>query len=147
MAATAYSEYFNSLNNEDKEGYLRKLTLETGDLLPESFTLENWGNDVLMLPDITWADIFNYFIEYPSLFSRESLKAYKSLEGYNFFISGHVQDVFSHQIEEKSKFCFIKSEVLPSQRQGVKQKLYKVWIAVNKSEGWILTANCTRMAG
>ena len=146
MAATAYSEYFNSLNNEDKEGYLRKLTLETGDLLPESFTLENWGNDVLMLPDITWADIFNYFIEYPSLFSRESLKAYKSLEGYNFFISGHVQDVFSHQIEEKSKFCFIKSEVLPSQRQGVKQKLYKVWIAVNKSEGWILTANCTCMA-
>ena len=46
MAATAYSEYFNSLNNEDKEGYLRKLTLETGDLLPDPFTLENWGNDV-----------------------------------------------------------------------------------------------------
>ncbi len=135
MAAATNSEYVDTLTKEDKEGYVRKLTLETGELLPDPFTLENWQSDVLLLPDVTWADIHNYFIEYPSLFSRESLKAYKSLEGYNFFISGHVQDVYYHQIAKESKFCFIKSKVLPSQRQGVKQKLYKVWLAVNKSEG------------
>ena len=53
---------------------------------------------------------------------------------------------FYHGLEENNKFCFIKSEALPSQR-SVKQKLYKVWIALNKREGWMLTANGTCMAG
>jgi len=148
MAATvSQSEYFKALTEENRTDYIKKLTLATGESLPDPFTLQNWQTDVKLLPDITWGDIYVYLIEYPSLFSKESLKAYKSLEGYNFFVSGHVQEVSYHGLEDKSKFCFVRSEVLPSQRQGVKQKLYKVWIALNKREGWILTANCTCMAG
>eukprot|EP00795_Rhopilema_esculentum_P010137 gene10137-18802_t len=141
------SEYFNKLAEKDKADYVRKLTLTNGERLPDPFTLETWQDNIMLLPDITWADIYNYLIYYPSCFSRESLKAYKSLEGYNFFVSGHVHNIFYHEVEEKNKFCFFKSEVLPSQRQGLKQKLYKVWVCLNKSEGWILTANCTCMAG
>ena len=68
------------------------------------------------------AGIYNYLIEYPTVFSKESLKAYKSLEGYIFFISGHVQEVYYQDSSPTNhKFCFIKSEVLLSQRQGSKQ--------------------------
>ena len=113
MAATnEKSEYFESLSEEDKKGYLAKLTLSTGEQLPDPFILHsNWSDDVSLLPDITYPDIYHYLIEYSSQFSKESLKAYKSLESYNFFVSGHVQNVYYHEVEKKSKFCFIKTEV------------------------------------
>ena len=113
MAATnEKSEYFESLSEEDKKGYLAKLTLSTGEQLPDPSILHsNWSDDVSLLPDITYPDIYHYLIEYPSQFSKESLKAYKSLESYNFFVSGHVQNVYNHEVEKKSMFCFIKMEV------------------------------------
>lgn len=38
-------------------------------------------------------------------------------------------------------------QVLPSQRQGQKTTMYKVWVCLNKQHGWVLTCNCTCMAG
>ena len=88
MTNTAWdqpSSYFESLTNFDKADYKRKLTLSTGELLLDPFTIKNWKCDESLLPDISWPDIYNYLIEYPGVFSKESLKAYKSLEGHNFF--------------------------------------------------------------
>ena len=106
------SEYFEFLSEEDKKDYLAKLTLSTGEQLPDPFILHsNWPDHVSSLPDITYPDIYHFLIEYQSQFSKESLKAYKSLESYNFFVSGHVQNVYCHEVEKKSNFCFIKTEV------------------------------------
>ena len=108
------SKYFESLSNEDKEGYKSKLTLSDGQILPDPYALViNWKSDVNYLPDITWLDIYNYLIETPSKFSKESLKAYKSLEAYQFYDAGHVQDVYYHDIDEGNTFCFLKSKVTP----------------------------------
>ena len=64
-------------------------------------------------------------IEYPSVFSKESLKAYKLLEGYNFFISGDAQEVYYQDSSPTNReLCFIKSEVLPRQWQGLKQVIF-----------------------
>ena len=38
-------------------------------------------------------------------------------------------------------------QVLPSQRQSDKVEMYNAWVLINKKYGWILTANCTCMAG
>ena len=105
MTNTAWdqpSSYFESLTNTDKEDYNRKLTLSTGELLSDPFTIKNWKCDESLLPDISWPDIYNYLIEHPSVFSKESLKAYKSLEGYNFFYlwsrtRGLLTGLFSHK--------------------------------------------------
>ena len=66
MAATnEKSEYFESLREEDKKGYLAKLTLSTGEHLPDPFILHsNWSDDVSLLSDITYPDIYHYLIEY-----------------------------------------------------------------------------------
>ena len=64
---------------------MKGLTLSTGELLLDPFTIKNWKCDESLLPDISWSDIYHYLIEYPSVCCKESLKAYKSLEGYNFF--------------------------------------------------------------
>ena len=83
MTNTAWdrpSNYFESLTNFDEADYKRKLTLSTGELLLYPFTIKNWKCDESLLPDISWHGIYNYLIQYPSVFSKESLKAYKSLE-------------------------------------------------------------------
>ena len=43
--------------------------------------------------DLMYADIYNYLILIPSLYTHEQLKSYKSLEAYNQFVNGWVSDV------------------------------------------------------
>lgn len=50
-----------------------------------------WTNDFNNFPPITYPDIVNYLVFTPSPFSMEDLRAYKSLEAYNFFTSGWVR--------------------------------------------------------
>ena len=90
-----------------------KLINADGAVLPDPGTLvENWKDNVKLLPDTTWDDIYNYLINTPSLYTNKTLKAYKSLEAYNFFVSGHVHDVAYHGINNSSEFCFIKAKVI-----------------------------------
>ncbi|XP_057298496.1 uncharacterized protein LOC130629359 [Hydractinia symbiolongicarpus] len=141
------SPYFKTLILEDRLHYKKKLTLENEVLLEDPFNIEegNWTTDVKQLPDVCYPDIWNYLIETPSEFTKDKMKAYKSLESYNFFVLGHVHQVYIHKIEHQN-FSFVKTKVLPSQRQGQKEVLYEVWVCIHKS-GWILSANCTCMSG
>ena len=38
-------------------------------------------------------NIYNFLIETPSLYTGESLKAYKSLDAYNYYLNGWVGNV------------------------------------------------------
>lgn len=140
------SDYYKSLNNEDKIQYMKKLTLENGqNVLPDPFSIVKWDNDILLLPDVSYVDLLDYLINTPSEFTKENMKTYKSLEAYNFFLNGHVQEVYHYGIKD-TEYCFIKSTVLPSQRQGKNQTPYEVWICLHTT-GWILSGNCTCMVG
>lgn len=44
-------------------------------------------------PDVTYPDIYNYLIITPSFCTHEQLKAYRSMDGYNFFSSGWVSNL------------------------------------------------------
>ena len=105
------SNYFKSLESSDKIAYKKKLTLT----LPDPYLLETGWEDVKLLPDLDSPDIYHYLINTPSEFTKESLKAYKSLEAYKSFISGHVQDVYYHSLEGNKEFCFIKTKVNKSE--------------------------------
>ena len=106
-SATTYSL---NLNSDDRKKYEEKLITADEIFLPDPYTLvENLKDNVKLLPDITWADIYNYLINTSSLYTNKNLKAYKSLEAYNFFVSGHVEN---HGINNLSRFCFIKSKVI-----------------------------------
>ena len=107
------SEYLKSLEPNDAQYYIKKLTLMTGECLPDPYTLavEEWEENINKFPDITWRDVTEYLIETPSLYTKESMKAYKSLEAFDYFVCGHVQQCFYHDIYSACKFCFIKSKV------------------------------------
>lgn len=120
------SDYFKQLSSGDKEGYSRKLTLTTGERLPDPYaiTKHEFSQDLTKWPKVQWPDIYTYLINKPSVYTKESLRAYKSLESYNNVLCGHVQTVLYHPISASSEFCVVCAEVLPSQRQGQKRKLY-----------------------
>lgn len=140
-------KYVENLSPVDRDCYVNKITLETGVKLPDPYSLKEWQFDMKKWPALQWPDIYNYLINSPSVYTKESLKAYKSLDAVNYILSGHVQKVMFHNIPEAPDYCVIRAEVLPSQRQGQKTKMYDAWVYVNRQEGYILTANCTCMAG
>lgn len=49
------------------------------------------------------------------MFTHEKLRAYKSLDAYNYVVCGHVQMVLYSDIGDD--FCVLKAEVLPSMTQ------------------------------
>ena len=106
------SSYYESLDEESQLYYDRKLTTADGKKLPDPMSLKDWKNNVALLPDVSWPDIYNYLVNTPSEYTHESMKAYKSLKAYEFFVCGHVHDVFYHQIDKNNNFCFVKSKVL-----------------------------------
>ena len=109
------SKYSVNLSEEDFTRYREKLKLATGEQLPDPYTLkEKWTNAISNLPEITWRDVTEYLLDTPSAYMKESLKAYKSLEAYDYFVCGHVQNCYYHEISPGSKFCFIKTEELTS---------------------------------
>ena len=86
------STYFSKLDLKVKERYKEKIKLienvEQNTLQKEAFT-----ENIDCFPKITYPDIVNYFLFVPSPLLKEQLKAYKSLESYNHFVSGWVKDV------------------------------------------------------
>ena len=86
------------------------------DNLPDHKDLDSWNNDVALVPSVTWLVVTSYLVDTTSIFSKTSLRAYKSLEAYDYFVCGHVQDCFYHAINDDSSFCYVKSQVLNSQR-------------------------------
>ena len=74
-------EYSVNLREEDFTRYREKLKLATGEQLPDPYTLkEKWTNDISSLPKITWRDVTEYLLDTLSAYTKESIKAYKSLK-------------------------------------------------------------------
>ena len=89
---------------------------------------------------------------YYNLLYQTIYHLYQTVVFFKDIVAGHpvimIQLQVSHAIfieRTQSKLFF--SQVLPSQRQGQKQEMYDCWVAINKSLRWILTGNCTWMAG
>lgn len=139
------SQYYHGLEEIPKKRYEQKLLeLKVSD---DPFTLKedefNHTKDILSWPDLSFADIFCYLIQYPAKFSSSSLKAYKSLEAYKYVVSGLVFNVKVKSIADKN--FLVAGRVRHGQSQFTKTPNY-AWLGIEK-EGEIMNAHCTCMAG
>ena len=82
------SEYFKNLSKTTKRRYEEKIkdigveNVEKGD--PFLISSE-WVDDVLKWPEVEFGQIYVYVIDLPGPYTRETMKAYSSLEAYQQF--------------------------------------------------------------
>ena len=97
------SEYPVNLSEEDLTRYREKLKLATGEQLPDPYTLkEKWTNDISSLPEVTWRDVTEHLPDTPVAYTKKSIKAFKYLEAYDYFVCAHVRNSYYHEISPES---------------------------------------------
>lgn len=133
----------------DAERYNQKLIVD-GVRLPDPYyqvPAEEWKSDLSFLPNVTFPDIYVYFVLRSGLYKNEEMKVYKSLDAYNYFLSGFVQELKTARLSTSTtKLVCMKANVLPSQRVGQKSQPYVSWVLC-KDTGEVVTGHCSCMAG
>ena len=81
------SEYFKSLDYLAQIRYVEKLTIRD-EVLPDPYSIgeESWTDDMTQWPDLVYGDLYSYLIETKGPYTKEKLKAHKSLDAYNYFL-------------------------------------------------------------
>ena len=88
MAAEAsvnsMSTYFRGSNLITRNRYLEKLKYVRGTkyLADPNQLSDGWSDSPRNWPDVTFGDTYVYLIETPGAYTKEELKAYKSLDAY-----------------------------------------------------------------
>ncbi|KAK7901165.1 hypothetical protein WMY93_017934 [Mugilogobius chulae] len=136
----AGTDYVKSLAPTVRERYTNKLKV-VSNKDPYTLAANDWSTDVDLLPAVTYPDIVNYLVHDTSAYTLESLKAFKSLEAYNYFVSGWVKEM--KQLRENG-FCIVTAKVLHSQRLSAPP--LQPWI-IAEANGTVKSAHCTCMAG
>ena len=90
------SDYYRSLEALTKGRYIDKLRLlgldEDGDPYA-AHNEEKFINDMSLWLPVEYGHIFCYFIDCPSDYTKHQLLQWKSLEAYNYSLSGHVHTI------------------------------------------------------
>ena len=116
-STATYSTYYCALDDTAKQCYKVKLELVSA-LEDPYFAYErgivsvDWNN----WPQVEYPDIYSYLVQAPSIYTGESLKAYKSLEVYNLYINSRVEDIAVFTVSSTSGTTVVIRCVKYSQR-------------------------------
>ena len=139
------SSYFSDLEGNERVRYLAKLSKVGIELSDDPYIKSNsYKSDMTDWPNIEYGHIFGYFITRPGVYTLEELLSWKQLEGYNYFKSNHARTIFSRKHGPLKETCVLKAHVNPSQNSP--DKAHEAWV-IAKSDGTVVTAHCTCMAG
>ena len=99
--------YKESLDGVARSRYQKKLELIGLGTCPYELEQVSWTDDVTLWPPVEFPDIVFYLLQTPGVYTREKLKAYKSLGAYNYFVSGLVLVTTTRLV---ASFVFLKQQ-------------------------------------
>ena len=91
--------YRDSLSAENRQMYDDKLKFTAG-IDPYAVSDNFYSQSMDEWPEVEFPDIVNYLLFSTSKFTNEQLKAYKSLQSYQYFVAGWVRSIFVGQATE-----------------------------------------------
>ena len=124
MSSRKYSKYYFQLDDTAKGRYVAKMNRirpNADDPYTFSSTMPN------AMPEVEYPDIYNYLINTPSPYTKEELKAHKSLDAYKYLLAGWVGDVSAFKVTGLDHLV--------------------VSAKVHQTNGTIICAHCICMAG
>ena len=139
-----FSPYYMDLDPVAKKRYLEKLDMLPGTVDDPYINPHFVSRDSHLWPQVEYPDIYNFLINTPSPYTKEELKAYKSLDGYNFFIQGWVSNVQVLNAGGNPLIFILLATVKHSQQLSIPS--VQPWVAIEQN-GRILCAHCTCKAG
>ena len=101
------------------------------------------SEDLADYPSVEYPDIVNYLALQTSWITGQQMKAYKSMDAYNFFVSGWVNTIFTKPVAGTDKVV-VTARVNHSQR--ARETPLKTWLLAEK-DGNVCMAHCNCMAG
>jgi len=139
-----FSAYFMQVDAQAKQRYVKKLDMLPG-VIDDPYLKSGFvAKSNHLWPQVEYPDIYHYLINTPSPYTREELKAYKSLDGYNFFIQGWVSNVQVLNVGTNPVVSVLLASVKHCQQLST-PPLWP-WVAIEQN-GTILCAHCTCKAG
>ncbi|XP_023311884.1 uncharacterized protein LOC111692233 [Anoplophora glabripennis] len=93
------------------------------------------------MPPISNMDIVSYLVLTHSYYSREQMKAYKSLQAYKYFAAGFVDKVGIKPIND---YVLLVGKVQHSMK--AREPKLRVWVIAER-HGGICTAHCSAWQG
>ena len=130
-----------------KRAYEDKLKLEGRSTpLPDPFKIPHgWMEEedgVVFWPMLTYPDIFNYLMFFPSELGSKDLSDYKMCKAYSYYKDGWLKPLQYHNLSG-SKFCILRGQCRASMHVS---EYHKLWIIVEKA-GKIVACHCNCMNG
>ena len=83
-------------------------------------------------PDVTYAEVYDYLVLTASFYTRDQIKAKKSLDGYNFFANGWLNSVTVLSVGN-GNYLFLSTV---KHSQSVSLPPLKVWVITKSDGGW-----------
>lgn len=88
MAENSKNTYVSTLPAPDKLQYIKKVenfskSNFSKDIDP--YESSGWVDNLSLWPPVEFGSIYSYLIDSPGEFTKESLRAYKSLAAYNYY--------------------------------------------------------------
>ena len=99
--------YFAGLNLDDKKSYEEKLK-KISNIDPYNLSASFYSDSSENWPNIEFPDIVNYLLFTSSRYTNDQLKAYKSLDSYQYFIAGWVRCIFVGKATQSTRILIGK---------------------------------------
>ncbi len=104
------SGYFYTLEANARSRYIQKTKLCDG-IDPYCLKKSDFCYNHDDFPCVTFPDISNYLVLSTSFYTTQQMKAFKSMEAYNFFVSGWVKDVGFKILKDGSRLVYARVSI------------------------------------
>ena len=88
-----YSSLYEQLDSSGKTRYKEKLHILQLRSDPYLLDKNSWLAERSLWPPVEFPDVFVYLINSPSPYTKEALKAHKSIDAWSYFVAGFVNEL------------------------------------------------------